>query len=75
MRRPYSNCLLAAMVSVISVASFAQQATTVSGNVRTTKSNEAISAVSVIVKDGTTGTFTDDKGNFNLQPFKNRRSP
>ncbi len=64
MRRLYSNCLPVAMVSVISVASFAQQATTVSGNIRTSKSNEAISAVSVTVKGGTTGTFTDDKGNF-----------
>ncbi|NKQ99645.1 carboxypeptidase-like regulatory domain-containing protein, partial len=50
--------------SVITMNATAQQATTVSGNVKNSKSKEAISAVSVTVKGGTTGTFTDDKGNF-----------
>ena len=42
----------------------AQQSTTVTGSVKNGKSNEAVSAVSVTIKGGTTGTFTDDKGNF-----------
>ncbi|MFY8128781.1 MAG: TonB-dependent receptor domain-containing protein [Chitinophagaceae bacterium] len=38
--------------------------TTVKGSVKTTKSKEAISAVSVTIKGGVSGTYTDDKGNF-----------
>ncbi len=47
----------------ISFSANAQQ-TTISGNVKTVKSGEAIAAVSVTIKGGTAGTFTDDKGNF-----------
>ena len=65
MRRTYSYCLVSMLAaSVITMNATAQQATTVSGNVKNSKSKEAISAVSVTVKGGTTGTFTDDKGNF-----------
>lgn len=64
MRRPHSNCLLAIAASAISVHVTAQQTTTVSGSVKNSKSKEAISAVSVTIKGGATGTFTDDKGNF-----------
>lgn len=44
----------------------AQQSTTVSGSVKNSKSKETVSAVSVTIKGTTTGTFTDDKGNFKL---------
>jgi outer membrane receptor protein involved in Fe transport len=44
----------------------AQKSTTVSGNVKTVKSGEPIGAVSVTVKGGTAGTFTDDKGYFSF---------
>ncbi|OZA62916.1 MAG: hypothetical protein B7X72_11160, partial [Sphingobacteriia bacterium 39-39-8] len=50
----------------LSISSFAQNSTTVKGSVKNAKSKEAVSAVSVTVKGGTTGTFTDDKGNFKL---------
>lgn len=64
MRRLPSKYLLVAMASAISVSAIAQQSTTVSGNVKNAKSKEALSAVSVTVKGGTVGTFTDDKGHF-----------
>lgn len=38
--------------------------TVVSGSVKNSKSKESVAAVSVTVKGGTTGTYTDDKGNF-----------
>ncbi len=42
------------------------QSVTISGNVRNSATKEGAGAVSVTVKGGTTGTFTDDKGNFKI---------
>ena len=64
MRRLLTHCGLLAVSTVICLTASAQQSTTVSGSVKNGKSKDAISAVSVTVKGGTTGTFTDDKGNF-----------
>ncbi|MDB5209581.1 MAG: hypothetical protein JWQ30_408 [Sediminibacterium sp.] len=57
---------LLAISAAICVTATAQQSTTVSGSVKNSKSKEAISAVSVTIKGSSTGTFTDDKGNFRL---------
>lgn len=43
----------------------AQGTTTVTGNVKST-TGENLAAVSVMIKGGSAGTFTDDKGNFKL---------
>lgn len=51
------------LVAIFNVT-LAQAQTTVKGSVKTTKSKEAISAVSVTIKGGVSGAFTDDKGNF-----------
>ena len=64
MRRLLTHYGLLAIGTVICFSASAQQSTTVSGSVKNSKSKEAISAVSVTVKGGATGTFTDDKGNF-----------
>eukprot|EP01137_Pigoraptor_chileana_P011295 Opistho-2@61917 len=64
MRRLLTHYGLLAVGAMICVSATAQQSTTVSGSVKNSKSKEAISAVSVTVKGATTGTFTDDKGNF-----------
>jgi len=66
MRRFFANCVLVILALGLSISSFAQSSTTVKGSVKNAKSKEAVSAVSVTVKGGTTGTFTDDKGNFKL---------
>lgn len=66
MRRFFTNCVLVILALGLSICSFAQNSTTVKGSVKNAKSKEAVSAVSVTVKGGTTGTFTDDKGNFKL---------
>ncbi len=39
---------------------------TINGNVKNSSSKENVGAVSVSVKNGSAGTFTDDKGNFKL---------
>ncbi len=49
----------------LSVASFAQQKT-IKGNVTSKATGEGVPAVSVTVKGGTEGTYTDEKGNFSL---------
>ncbi len=66
MRRQLTYYGLLVACTVICLTVSAQQSTTVSGSVKNGKSKEAISAVSVTIKGGSTGTFTDDRGNFKL---------
>src|SRR2546422_3343079 len=39
---------------------------TITGNVENSSTREKVPAVSVTIKGATTGTFTDDKGNFKI---------
>lgn len=45
---------------------FAQTRTTVSGTITSETTKESLSAISVAVKGGVSGTFTDDRGTFKL---------
>ncbi|HEY2726999.1 MAG TPA: carboxypeptidase-like regulatory domain-containing protein, partial [Parafilimonas sp.] len=45
---------------------YAQSANIITGNIKNNQTKENLSAVSVIIKGGTAGTFTDEKGNFRL---------
>ncbi|MEP6467209.1 MAG: carboxypeptidase-like regulatory domain-containing protein, partial [Parafilimonas sp.] len=45
---------------------FAQSANVISGNIKNNQTKENLAAVSVTIKAGTAGTFTDEKGNFRL---------
>lgn len=65
MRKAISYLVTLVMVSMISIAASAQSVT-ISGNVRNSNNQENVAAVSVTIKGGSTGTFTDDKGNFNI---------
>ena len=42
------------------------QTTTLTGSVKNSQNNEVVPAVSVTVKGGSAGTYTDDRGNFKL---------
>jgi len=64
MRRIISSVSLLFILVLSVITSFAQQSTTVSGNVKNSKSKDAVSAVSVTIKGSTTGTYTNDKGDF-----------
>ena len=66
MRRFFTNYVLVILGLGLTLNTLAQTSTTVSGSVKNAKSKEAVSAVSVTVKGGTTGTFSDDKGAFKL---------
>jgi outer membrane receptor protein involved in Fe transport len=64
MRRLLAHFGLFVFATMLSLSAIAQQSTTVSGSVKNGKSKEVLSAVSVSVKGGSAGTYTDDKGNF-----------
>jgi outer membrane receptor protein involved in Fe transport len=64
MRRIFSSVCLLIILLISTITTFAQQITTVSGSVKNSKSKEVVSAVSVTIKGTSTGTFTDDKGDF-----------
>lgn len=53
------------LANFFSVAAIAQT-TTLNGKVEDSGTKEAVAAVSVTIKGGSTGTFTDDKGNFKI---------
>jgi outer membrane receptor protein involved in Fe transport len=58
------NVLLSCVAIFCCFTANAQKGTTVSGSVKVFKTTEAISAVSVTIKGGTAGAFTNEKGNF-----------
>jgi outer membrane receptor protein involved in Fe transport len=64
MRKSYRSLAALLLFTFFSIAAIAQ--TTITGNVRNSTNKDVIPAVSVIVKGGTTGTYTDEKGNFKL---------
>ena len=64
--RKFACALVALLLSqMICLQLYAQNAT-ISGNVKAVSSKENAAAVSVTVKNSSVGTYTDDKGNFNL---------
>src|SRR5687768_11775473 len=60
----FSAVLFTALIFSITPAF--SQTTSISGNVRDSSTREGIPAVSITVKDGSEGTFTDENGNFQL---------
>ncbi len=65
MRKSYSyfaSLLLALFFSIAAIA----QTVTITGNVKNSTNQDVVPAVSVTIKGTSSGTFTDDKGNFTL---------
>jgi outer membrane receptor protein involved in Fe transport len=65
MRKIASYLATVLLANTVTITAFAQNVT-ITGNIRNSNTKEGAGAVSVAVKDGTAGTFTDDKGNFKL---------
>lgn len=65
MRKVTSYLVTILLANILTIAAYAQNVT-INGNVRNSITKEASGAVSVMVKGGETGTFTDDKGNFKI---------
>ncbi len=65
MRKVTSYLVSLLLANILTVTAFAQN-TTISGNVKNSATKENASAVSVTIKGSSSGTFTDDKGNFRI---------
>lgn len=61
-QRYLASLLMAALLSLTAAA----QTVTISGNVKNSNSKEAVPAVSVTVKGSSTGTFTNERGDFKI---------
>lgn len=72
MKKSYRNVFAVLIITLISIASFAQNVT-ISGTVRSGSTNEVVSAVSIILKGTSLGTYTNDKGSFQL--ITNKKPP
>jgi len=57
-------CLIAQ--TSISLSAAAQAGKIISGNVKNSLTNENVTAVSIVIKNSSLGTYTDDKGNFKV---------
>src|SRR5438477_5883779 len=57
-------CSIACLIT--SKYSFCQTTNVISGTIKNSQTKENLSAVSVMLKGSSAGTFTDEKGNFRL---------
>jgi outer membrane receptor protein involved in Fe transport len=71
MRKLMIALLSIALCCVTGQKVIAQGSIVVSGNIKDSQTKENLAAVSIMVKGGTAGTYTDDKGNFRLVTTKN----
>lgn len=69
MRKIASFMMALVFTNLITITAFAQN-TTLAGSVQNAKTQETLSAVSVTIKGGSTGTYTDDKGIFKIDVEK-----
>jgi outer membrane receptor protein involved in Fe transport len=60
----HAICLSVLVLTLPLTSIFAQSSTVLSGHISNSKSGEPAAAVSVTVKGGDAGTYTDDNGNF-----------
>ncbi len=60
------SCILCTLLLLFAVPVFAQTYITISGHISNSASKESVSAVSVMIKGTTVGTYTDDNGGFKL---------
>ncbi len=72
MRKSSRRLAITLMYCVFSSVAFTQSIT-ISGNVKDSSTGEAVPSVSVAIKGSTAGTFTDERGNFQL--VTSRRPP
>ena len=66
MRKNNLQPAILSLLLLLSVTAFSQTAITITGNVRHSVTDDRVPAVSVTIKGTSTGTFTDDRGNFKL---------
>ncbi len=64
--KTFKHCLLCILFCHFIILRTTAQSVTVSGKINNDETKESLPAVSVVLKGGTTGTFTDNHGNFKL---------
>ncbi len=69
MRKCHLWSIILLLALFISGSAFSQNIT-ITGTVKNSSTNEVVSAVSVLVKGGTTGTYTSEQGRFELKVEK-----
>src|SRR6478736_71030 len=65
MRKIARRLVAFAIANILTIVAFAQNAV-ISGNVKNSATGENAAAVSITIKGTDIGTFTDDKGNYNI---------
>ena len=66
MRKIASYMMALFVANILTIAAYSQS-NTISGTIVNSLTRESVSAVSITVKGGPVGTFTDDRGNFKIQ--------
>lgn len=72
MKKSYRYTVALLIASLFSIVCFAQNLT-ITGTVKSSSGNEPVSAVSILLKGTSAGTFTNDKGFFQL--VTNKKTP
>ena len=73
MKRFLSHMGLVCLAMFMAISANSQTAGPITGTVKNSTTSESLSAVTITVKGGNAGTFTDDKGNFKL--FTTQKAP
>ena len=73
MKRFLSHMGLVCLAMFMAIPANSQTAGPITGTVKNSTKSESLSAVTITVKGGNAGTFTDDKGNFKL--FTTQKAP
>src|SRR5690348_3786523 len=63
-KAPLLLFITVAVAVIVTSSAYTQSLVAVTGNVRNNKTKEFLPAVSVIIKNTTSGAYTDEKGNF-----------
>src|SRR6516225_11935398 len=66
MRNSSIKAVALIVVALSSLTTFSQTPTTITGHVQNSLTKESVPAVSVAVKGSSSGTTTDDRGNFKI---------
>ena len=66
MKRFLSQMGLVCLAMIMAISANAQTAGAITGTVKNSATSETLTAVTITVKGGNAGTYTDDKGNFKL---------
>lgn len=68
--KKFASFIICTAVFMTCLTAYGQYATTVTGNIKNSKTKEALPAVSVVIKGTSEGAYTDENGNFKFSTSK-----